>query len=364
METVHIGVDKPYDVKMGRGLLREADRHLAAFVENKHVMIITDETVMSHGYVDQLQLALSDITAGIHVVAFPAGEAQKSMDNVVRLVQKLAEYNFSRQDMVIALGGGVIGDLAGFVASIYLRGIDFIQIPTTLLAAIDSSVGGKTAVDLPQGKNLVGAFYHPKVVLCDVDTFQTLEPSVFEDGCSEMIKYGMIMNPSLLEALINRPRPLQASDDDIIEMVKVCVEMKRQVVLEDEFDNGLRQLLNYGHTLGHAFEQVSHYDISHGRAIAQGMSVFLQMAYKDNQLEDDYKQTFDHLLKQYHLLNEKYHYSSQELAKAMINDKKRRNQDITIVFPTEFGKADLFHYDVQYFLDWFDKEWQTYDIDS
>ena len=364
MEIVRIGVTQPYDVLIGRGLLKEADKHLYPFVADKKVLIMTDDTIMKHGYLNQISEKLKTTVGAIHTISFQPGEEQKSMENVTRLVGHLADLNFSRHDVIIALGGGVIGDLAGFVASIYLRGIDFIQIPTTLLAAIDSSVGGKTAVDLPQGKNLVGAFYHPRLVLCDVDSFQTLEPHIFEDGCSELIKYGMIMNPRLLSELMDRTTPLQATDEELVEIVKECVEMKRKVVLEDEYDHGLRQLLNYGHTLGHAFEQCSQYQISHGRAVALGMSVFLQMADKVNQLDDHYREQFDALLHQYHLLAEKYDYTAEELSKAMINDKKRRNSTITIVLPIAFGKCDLFQYPIDEFLSWFNEEWQKYEVYS
>lgn len=360
MEKVEIPIAEGYQVLIGRGLLDQAGSLLNSHLKDRKVFLVTDEHVAANGYADRVTRAVEGVVEAVHVKVLPAGESQKSLANVGILVETLAGLNFSRQDCLIALGGGVIGDLVGFVASVYLRGIDFIQIPTTLLAAIDSSVGGKTAVDLPQGKNLVGAFHHPKCVLCDVATFETLPEAVFEDGCSELIKYAMIMNPTLLSALLERPSPLTAQAADLIAIVKSCVEMKRSLVFEDEFDQGVRQLLNYGHTLGHALEQVSQYQISHGRAIATGMHLFLTRAVREGSLPLEYLTQLTRLLGDYHLLEGPYAYSSQALKEAMLNDKKRRSHKITLVMPTAFGKADLQECSVVDFSQWFEKEWQAY----
>lgn len=359
VEKIRIPIEQGYDVLIGHGLLDRAGDLIKNQVQDRKVLLVTDEHVAEQGYASRVTHAIKSVAEVIHVKVIPPGEKQKSLSNVEELVEMLASLNFSRQDCLIALGGGVIGDLVGFVASIYLRGIDFIQIPTTLLAAIDSSVGGKTAVDLPQGKNLVGAFHHPSVVLCDVATFETLPAAIFEEGCSELIKYGMIMKPSLLQELMSREQPLTAQDPELVRLVKTCVEMKSSVVVEDEFDQGLRQLLNYGHTLGHALEQVSQYEISHGRAIATGMQLFLQMAMQRRELPPDYLTNFTQLLDDYHLLEGPYVYSAKDLNQAMLNDKKRRRHTMTIVLPSEFGRCELIELPVVEFSQWFEKEWNA-----
>lgn len=362
MEKIQVNVGKSYEVLIGRGLLNQAERLLAPFVAGRKILIVTDENVADKGYLMRLSAQLKPITESVFTYILPPGEAQKSMTNVVALVEFLADQNFSRQDIVVALGGGVIGDLVGFVASVYLRGIDFIQVPTTLLAAIDSSVGGKTGVDLPQGKNLVGAFHQPVVVLCDVDAFKTLLPNIFEDGCSEMIKYGMIMNADLLDEIFAMEKPLNAGSDNIVSLVKNCVEMKTEVVQQDERDSDIRQLLNYGHTLGHALEQVSGYQISHGRGVALGMSLLLKMATQKKYIHTDFTQKFDQLLGDYHLLPEKPAYNAEQLIKAMLRDKKRRSAEITIVLPVAYGKSELFAFQLAEFFEWFESEWENYEI--
>ncbi|MBZ6526397.1 3-dehydroquinate synthase [Aerococcaceae bacterium DSM 111021] len=362
MERVDIPVTQPYEVMIGRGLINDSEVLLKPFIEGRKVLIVTEENVEGHGYLKNLKDNLNKISDQITFLCLPPGEAQKSILMVERIISYLAELHFSRDDVLIALGGGVIGDLVGFTASIYLRGIDYIQIPTTFLAAIDSSVGGKTAVDIAQGKNLVGAFHHPVAVLCDINTFETLPTSVFEDGCSELIKYAMIMNEPLLQYLVDREEPLNAKSLDLVEIVKECVIMKKNIVIEDEFDQGLRQLLNFGHTLGHALEQSSKYHISHGRGVALGMLVFTKMAVSQTYITEDFPLIFKKLLDEYHLLGEKPHYTAEQLIKVMQSDKKRRSDQMTIVLPSEFGHCELKVVDIKTFQNWFEKEWDSYEI--
>lgn len=362
MERVRVAVAPTYDVMIGRDILSQAGQLLGKQIEGKQVLIVTDKNIEAHHYLAKLTNTISEGAEQIHQYILPAGEAEKSMDNVKIMVEHLANLNFSRNDILIALGGGVIGDLVGFVASVYLRGVDFIQIPTTLLAAIDSSVGGKTAVDLPQGKNLVGAFHQPTVVLCDVDTFKTLPPAIFEDGCSELIKYGMIMSPQLLDQLLNMTQPLNAASKELVAIIKKCVEMKASVVQQDERDTGKRQLLNYGHTLGHAIEQASDYQISHGRSVAIGQSIMLRMATEEGYIKDNYTDKIDGLLKQYHLLERKPYYDFEILSAIMLRDKKRRRADITIVLPTNYGECQLFSLPLDEFLPWMEGVWHKYEI--
>lgn len=344
LEKVNVAVANPYDVIIDNDLIKNAGHHLEDLVQQRKVMIVTDENVASYGYLGTLQEAISPITTEVNTITLPAGEAQKSSANYIRLQEELATLNYSRSDILIALGGGVIGDLVGFTAATYLRGIPYIQIPTTLLSAIDSSVGGKTAIDLPQGKNLVGAFYQPARVLCDLTTFYTLSQSIFEDGCAELIKYGMILDSDLLNNLMTRDQPLNALSEDLAAAVKRCVEIKRSVVLEDELDLGLRQLLNFGHTIGHAIEQVSHYKVSHGRGVATGMILTQLMAEKEGQTALSLADRFNNLLNQYHLLDQVHvakEYTFEHILGAMTNDKKRRGGEITEIFPESFGKCEL-----------------------
>lgn len=358
MEKVNVAVANPYDVVIDNGLIKNAADHLEEIIRHRKVMIITDENVASYGYLGILQEAIQPITTDIDTVVLPAGEAQKSASNYISLQEQLASLNYSRSDVLIALGGGVIGDLVGFTAATYLRGIPYIQMPTTLLSAIDSSVGGKTAIDLPQGKNLVGAFYQPSKVLCDLDTFQTLTPTIFEDGCAELIKYGMILDADLLNGLFDREKPLNALSDDLSQIVKRCVEIKREVVLEDELDLGLRQLLNFGHTIGHALEQASHYKMSHGRGVATGMMLTQIMAEKEGLTSLNLSERFNKLLNDYHLLNQLSlinDYSFDELMAAMTNDKKRRGGEITEIFPEAFGRCALKTITFDQYASWLEK---------
>lgn len=359
MKTINIEVSSPYKVLIGRNILSNASHYLSSFIQQRKVLIVTDENIQANSYLDQLKTSIEPITHQIESLVIPSGESQKNFENIGKIIDLLASHQFSRDDLLIALGGGVIGDLVGFAASIYLRGIEYIQIPTTFLSAIDSSVGGKTAIDIPQGKNMVGAFHHPVVVLCDVDCFKTLPLHIFEDGCSELIKYAMIMNPELLKYLMDKEQAVGPTDADIEEIVSQCVQMKKEIVLDDEFDLGLRQLLNFGHTLGHAIEQLSRYKISHGRAVAAGMLYFTQMAYSQGFIEKDLSKPLKSLLAKYHLLTEKAHYTSEEILSTIWNDKKRRGDIITLVLPESLGSCKLVEINIDQFKHWFMKEWET-----
>lgn len=259
---------RSYDVLIGRGLLD----HMGALMKGKihgPVAIITDNTV-SGLYAQRVEHQLTTVGLQLFRLPVPAGETSKSMEWVAKLLSSLAKNKVSRSGTVIGLGGGVVGDLAGFVAASYLRGIAFVQIPTTLLAMVDSSVGGKTGVNLPEGKNLVGAFYQPKLVIADLDTLKTLPPREFAAGMAEVIKYGAIKDKALFDRVAKGVKP-DASDLD--EIVEKCVSIKARIVEQDEFEEkGLRALLNFGHTIGHAIEKATGYNTYlHGEAISLGM---------------------------------------------------------------------------------------------
>lgn len=265
MKTVTVSASKTYDIKIGPGLLGTLGREITALGKAKKIAIVSDDRVFPlHG--PAVLAALSEFETCQFV--FPAGEISKNPDVYLKLLNFLAENRLTRSDMIVALGGGVVGDLAGFAAATYLRGIRFIQIPTTLLAAVDSSVGGKTAIDLPAGKNLVGAFWQPSLVLCDTGTLETLRSDIFRDGCAEVIKYAVLYDPALFSSL-----EASGLDFDRETVIARCVELKRDVVMADEFDTGERMKLNLGHTLGHGIEAGSHFALSHGKAVAIGMAL-------------------------------------------------------------------------------------------
>ena len=256
-------------------------------------------------------------------------------EDQVNQLEFLAKEEMTRTDLIVALGGGVTGDLAGFGAAVYLRGIPFVQIPTTFLAAIDSSVGGKTAVDLEAGKNLAGAFYQPKLVLCDTDVLQTLPEVVFADGIAEALKYGVLGDAALFEKI--------AGGDfrqDLEEIIETCVSMKRDVVEEDEFDTGKRQLLNLGHTFGHAIEQKSHFQMTHGHAVAIGMHLIAKAAEAKGIAEKGTAAAIAKALEQNQLPKET-EFSPAEVAEGTLRDKKRRGGTISFVFPKKIGACEI-----------------------
>ena len=235
----------------------------------------------------------------------------------------------------MALGGGVVGDLAGFAAATYLRGIPFIQIPTTFLAAIDSSVGGKTAVNIPAGKNLIGAFHQPSLVLCDPNTFDTLSEQTFAEGCAEMIKYAMIWSRDFFDLL-------ESCDihQQIEQIVAYCVDIKRQVVEQDEQDNAIRMILNYGHTLGHAIEKVSNHAVTHGYGVALGMVLITRLSIRLGLCDCTVLEQLCRMLKRYHLPTD-YPGELAELAQSCLHDKKMSGDTIRLVVVPEIGSAKI-----------------------
>lgn len=257
----------PYQIVIERGCLEQIGLRAAAlFAPGARALVVSDTNVMPV-YGKQVEAALTKAGFSCYFFVFPAGETSKRLSVIEQIYAQLADHHLTRSDFIVALGGGVTGDMAGFAAATFLRGIRFIQVPTTLLAQIDSSVGGKTGVDLPQGKNLVGAFHQPSLVLIDPDTLATLPPRYFSDGMAEAIKYGCIRSRSLFDTIKND------RIQEILEaMIFECVDIKRDVVERDEFDTGERMLLNFGHTFGHALEKLYRFEkLSHGEAVGIGM---------------------------------------------------------------------------------------------
>ncbi len=348
MTTVQVKASRSYEVKIGRGLLDTLGVEAAGLVKGRSAAIVSDSNVAPL-YLDREKARLEEAGFRTCEFVFPAGESYKNGETYLNLLEFLAENQITRSDTLVALGGGVVGDLTGFAAATFLRGIDFIQLPTTLLAAVDASVGGKTAIDLKNGKNLAGAFYQPRLVLCDLDTLDTLPADIFADGCAEVIKYGMIGDEGLLDLLGQKH-----FRDDPEEVVARCIARKRDLVEADEFDTGARQLLNLGHTIGHGIEACSGYGISHGKAVAMGMTIITRAAIDHGMCPFESLNKLQKLLKQYGL-PDATEYSAADLYEKTLSDKKRTGGTISLVVPTAWGKSVLHKVPVEDLLNWIEK---------
>lgn len=348
MTTVTVRASRPYEVTIGRGLLDTVGRQAAGQWKGRSAAVVSDSTVAPL-YLNRVKDSLERAGFRVHSFVFPAGEDQKNGGTYLKLLEFLAARRLTRADGLIALGGGVVGDLAGFAAATFLRGIGFLQLPTTLLAAVDSSVGGKTAIDLTNGKNLAGAFYQPQAVLCDLDTLDTLPAAVFADGCAEVIKYGMIGDPALLARL--ETVDFRADPE---ELVARCVAQKRDLVEQDEFDTGARQLLNLGHTLGHGVEACSGYTVSHGRAVAIGMTLVTRAAVAFGRCPAEVLPRLRRLLERYGLPDATA-YSAQALYEKTLSDKKRSGDTISLVVPIAWGASQLVRIPVSELPAWIER---------
>ena len=348
MTTVTVRASRPYEVTIGRGLLDTVGWQAAGQWKGRSAAVVSDSTVAPL-YLNRVKDSLERAGFQVHSFVFPAGEDQKNGGTYLKLLEFLAARRLTRADGLIALGGGVVGDLAGFAAATFLRGIGFLQLPTTLLAAVDSSVGGKTAIDLTNGKNLAGAFYQPQAVLCDLDTLDTLPAEVFADGCAEVIKYGMIGDPALLARL--ETVDFRADPE---ELVARCVAQKRDLVEQDEFDTGARQLLNLGHTLGHGVEACSGYTVSHGRAVAIGMTLVTRAAVAFGRCPAEVLPRLRRLLERYGLPDATA-YSAQALSEKTLSDKKRSGDTISLVVPIAWGASQLVRIPVSELPAWIER---------
>lgn len=332
MTTVTVNASTSYDVIIGKGLLERTGELCAEVIAPCRVCIITDANVGAR-YLGVVESALRASGFKTSVFTLPGGESSKSTAMLVELLEFMANIGLMRSDIVVALGGGVVGDLGGFAAAVYMRGIKFIQIPTTLLAAVDSSVGGKTAVDLKGGKNLAGAFHQPSRVICDITTLDTLTPEIFSDGCAEVIKYAMINDKELFDLLVD----IKGNAEQIIVR---CVKNKRDIVENDEFDTGIRQLLNFGHTVGHAIEKLSDFTVSHGRAVAMGMLMITRAAVEDGICPSDALDALRNAIKNA-CIDTRCEYSADQITNAARGDKKSASDGLTVILPYALGETKL-----------------------
>lgn len=330
-QKITVKASGTYDILISKGGLCNIGRALKERFKPCTISILSDDKVFPlYGKIVTDALKAAGFSTVSHVI--PNGEQSKTLDNVTTFIHRMVQAQVTRTDMVLALGGGVVGDMAGFAAAIYLRGIPYIQVPTTLLAAVDSSVGGKTAVDISAGKNLVGAFHQPALVYLDTDTLNTLDPTVMRDGFAEVIKYGIILDSKLFDT-VSKPDSF-----DLATVIARCIEIKRDIVEQDEFDKGLRGLLNFGHTFGHAIEKLSGFTITHGSAVARGMIIAAKVARIYG--FTDYTEQITKVVSDYGFETD-CPYSADELYGVILSDKKRSGSDITLVLPKQIGASTL-----------------------
>lgn len=334
MKTVNVdGVSSPYEVIVSNNCLQELPQKLKMLTNAVNIGVITDDKV-DKLYSEKVIKILNDSGYRTCKFVFEHGEKSKNLNTVSNILEFLAENNLTRSDCLAALGGGITGDITGFASAAFLRGIDFVQLPTTLLAAVDSSVGGKTGVNLEHGKNLAGAFHQPRLVICDTDTFKTLPKNIFSEGIAEAVKYGVICDKQLFKKFNN------GIDSNIEEIVARCVQIKADIVSRDEFDTGERQLLNFGHTFAHGIEKLSDFKISHGYAVGIGMVMISRAAYKLGLSDYDCSEPIISVLEKNNI-PVSFECSVDALLNIIMQDKKRKGDTITLVLPKEIGKCYL-----------------------
>ena len=334
MNIIKVNTASAYEVKVGASLLSTLGAEAAAVTKCGNTVIVSDSNVWPL-YGETAKKSLENTGFTVYSFVFSAGESSKNGKTYLELLNFLASVQITRSDCLIALGGGVVGDLTGFAAATYLRGIAYIQVPTTLLAAVDSSVGGKTAIDLEAGKNLAGAFYQPRLVLCDTDTLSTLPDDIFVDGCAEVIKYAVLYDAELFAHL--KQHTINFDREAVISR---CISLKRDVVMQDEFDRGERMKLNLGHTIGHAVEAISNYTISHGKAVAIGMAIIARSAAANGICAQNTTGEIVAILENFRLpccTTE----SAAALYQAALSDKKRAGATVNLIIPTDIGHCNI-----------------------
>lgn len=346
MNAITVKASKTYQILIGRDILPQTGLLFREIVHKaSKVMLVSDDNVFPL-YGERVSSSLRK--SGLDVFSFilPHGERSKNLDNYGKLLNEMCSVHLSRNDVVAALGGGVVGDLAGFAAATYLRGVSFVQMPTTLLAAVDSSVGGKTAVDLPEGKNQVGCFYQPDLVICDIHCLDTLPVEEYRSGCAEIIKYAILDGDGLFSEILETPICSQYEN-----IISRCVKLKKKYVEEDECDTGCRMLLNLGHTIGHAVEKCSLYSIPHGQAVAMGMAAAAKAGEAMGCSRPGLSDTVGGIIASYGLPAD-LPFSAEELAEAALYDKKNTSRSIRFIVPAELGNCRIITAEKNGFIDW------------
>lgn len=335
MEKVIVNASTKYDILIDKGILDKCGEYIAELELGGKAAVITDDNVNFH-YGERVMKSLRNAGINAKKYVFNHGESSKNHTTLLNIYNFLAENGYTRSDFIVALGGGVVGDTAGFAAATYMRGIEFVQIPTTVVAQSDSSVGGKTAVDIPAGKNLVGRFHQPRLVICDTDTLNTLTPAFFSDGMAEVIKHGMIKSRELFDIL-------SAKDikENMVDIIRRNVTIKGQVVENDEREHGERMLLNFGHTLGHALEKYYNFQkLTHGCAVSIGMSTFTHIAERRGMCNPGVANHLDELLIKCGLpITDRA--PLKDLFELSLGDKKHLANGMNIVICTDIGQSEV-----------------------
>ena len=330
--------DDSYDVRIAKGALEELRDLSVFFSDADRCVIITDSNVKTL-YGETVKRKLLEYAIPVDLIAFPAGETSKTMTTVLDVASQLMALHVSRKSVLVALGGGVVGDLTGFVASIFKRSVPFIQIATSLIAQVDSSVGGKTGVDLPEGKNLLGTFYQPKAVIIDPTCLDTLSEKDFKNGLAEIMKYGIIRDKSLFEILEQQKDKVQKKDPGLMQYIimRSC-RIKADIVEIDEKEGDVRRILNYGHTVGHALEAASHYGLSHGEAVAIGMVAAAELSSRLGYLQESVCRRITDLVRSYGLPAAIPHaYQTAAILGFMAGDKKAVGSQVHFVLIRDLG---------------------------
>lgn len=337
MEKLHINLEeKSYDILIEKGILDKIGEHISKIYKNKKIVVVTDTNV-DKLYGTRIIENLENSGYLAKKIVFKAGEESKNFTTLIDVQEQIIDCGIKRGDLLIAFGGGVVGDLAGFAAATLYRGIDFVQIPTTLLSQVDSSVGGKVAVDTSRGKNLVGSFYQPKMVIIDPELLETLDEKELKGGMGEVIKYGAIYDKTFFNYLLNKEEILE----DIENVIKKCCSIKAEIVEKDEFDTGMRMILNYGHTLGHAIEKYYNFGkYIHGEAISIGMYEITRIGEKLGVTKAGESEKVKEILLKYGLpIEDKV--ETKELLEAMKSDKKNISGVINFILLKEVGKVEV-----------------------
>lgn len=330
MKKFSLSTGRPYEVLIGENLIQHAGEYISQYIEPCRICVITDSTV-NNIYSQVVMTSLLEHGYQVSKVIFPSGEHSKNLNTYSNILEAIADEGLNRSDAIVALGGGIVGDMAGFVAATYMRGIRYIQIPTTYMAAVDAAIGGKSGINLLSGKNLVGIIWQPSLVLCDYKTFDSLPPAKLQDGLAEAVKCAVVAEPSLIPHIRN---------NDYAYIIERCVSIKKSLVEADEEDRGIRQLLNFGHTVGHGIEKITSFSVSHGQAIAKGMVVEAKAAYRMGLTDTDISKDLEKILTElgFNLTTcrkgeDLYHYA--------LTDKKIAGDQITMIIPESIGKCKL-----------------------
>ncbi|MDU2375625.1 3-dehydroquinate synthase [Anaerococcus vaginalis] len=332
---IRMDLKNAYDIEIGSKIIEKLNLFLKENYKNSKILIISDDLV----YKIHKEKLIKELDGFFYKeFIIKNGENSKSTENLIKILEFAAQNQYRRSDLIIAFGGGVVGDISGLVASLYLRGIDYISIPTTFLSAIDSSVGGKTAVNLKAGKNLCGTFYQPKKVFIDTDFLKTLSDYYFNDGLAEAIKYGMIRDKSIFDEISKEN--VSKTYENLPSIIKKCLDIKKDVVKDDEKDFGIRQILNYGHTFAHAIEKNSNFEISHGHAVALGMKIMVKNFY------ESFYYDFIKVLKKYNL-DKEIDFDTEKILKVCMVDKKSRNDKINIIVVRNLGTCEILNIDLK-----------------